>query len=252
MAAGAPPGGLELHHEPAYRGDAEAPRWIRVPGFATRIRVPGRRGQRVLATVVLGLGLGLTGVATAGLVAAGHDRYVLAAAERPAAPVPAPHGPWAAPPVAAAPRVPPPVFLTIPVIGVRTRLIRLGLTASGGLRPPRTTTVAGWYTGSPPPGAIGAAVIAGHVDSYTGPGIFFELRRLRPGDRIYVRQAGGRTAVFAVVSVRRYLKARFPVPRVYGPVPTPQLRLITCGGVFDPARGSYLSDIVVNATMIAG
>jgi sortase (surface protein transpeptidase) len=239
---------LQLHHEPPYLELPTAPTRVRVPGFALRVRVPGPRVQRMLAVAVLALGLGLTAAATAGLLTAGPGRYVLAAAARPA---PTPRGPWAmAPPQTAAPRVPAPVFLTIPAIGVRTHLIRLGLTRSGGLQAPRTTAVAGWYTNSPPPGAVGAAVIGGHVDSYVGPGIFFTLRLLRPGDRIYVRQAGGRTAVFAVYSVRHYLKSRFPTARVYGPAPTPQLRLITCGGTFDPARGSYLSNVVVYATMI--
>jgi Sortase domain len=242
--------GLELHHEPPYLGDVHVPTRVRVPGLALRVRVPSPRMQRMLAVVVLAIGLGITAVATAGLLTAGHGRYVLAVAARPG---PAPRGPWAvAPAGTATPRVPPPVSLTIPAIGVRTRLIRLGLTAAGTLQAPHTTAVAGWYTGSPPPGAIGTSVIGGHVDSYLGPGIFFTLRLLRPGDRIYVQQAGGRLAVFRVFSVRHYLKARFPTSAVYGPVPTPQLRLITCGGTFDPARGSYLSNVVVYAAMITG
>src|SRR5579875_2109551 len=65
-----------------------------------------------------------------------------------------------------------PVSLEIPAIGVRTRLVRLGLTAAGALQVPASTAVAGWYTGSPRPGEAGAAVIAGHVDSYLGPGVF--------------------------------------------------------------------------------
>jgi hypothetical protein len=245
---------LDWHHEPPFREMPEAPAWLRVPGLGTRIRLPQRRAQRMLACVVLVLGVAVTGAATAGLVnAVHHARYVLAAAHAPVRPLPAPHGPWAvAPPPAAAPRVPPPVSLTIPAIGVRTRLIRLGLTSSGALRPPRTTHVAGWYAGSPAPGATGSSVIAGHVDSYLGPGVFFRLRLLHRGDRIYVRQRGGRVAVFRVSTVRRYAKARFPTPAVYGAAPTPQLRLITCGGTFDRATGSYLSNVVVYAAMVKG
>jgi sortase (surface protein transpeptidase) len=107
--------------------------------------------------------------------------------------------------------------------------------------------VAGWYTGSPPPGAIGPAVIAGHIDSYRGPGVFFRLRELRPPDRVYVRRADGTLAIFRVTSVRTYPKDRFPTAAVYGPAPGAQLRLVTCGGVFDPGRRSYLSNVVVYA-----
>jgi hypothetical protein len=144
------------------------------------------------------------------------------------------------------------VSLIIPAIGLRTRLIRLGVTPSGGLQVPSSTAVAGWYTGSPRPGAIGPAVIAGHIDSYRGPGVFFRLHQLRRPDRVYVRRSDGTLAVFLVTSVRSYLKDHFPTAAVYGPVPGAQLRLITCGGIFDPGRRSYLSNVVVYAVAAPG
>jgi sortase (surface protein transpeptidase) len=166
-------------------------------------------------------------------------------------PGPALAGAVAAPPRPIGPaRVARPVYLAIPVIGVRTRLIRLGLTARGALQVPASTAVAGWYTGSPRPGQVGSAIIAGHIDSYRGPGVFFRLRLLRPGDHVYVRQAGGKVAVFRVYATGSYAKDHFPTQRVYGPAPDPELRLITCGGTFDPATGSYLSNVVVYATQI--
>jgi LPXTG-site transpeptidase (sortase) family protein len=176
-------------------------------------------------------------------------------ADRPAWPaarvLAVPTGPIAAVPRPNAPPVAVPVALTIPSIGVQTPLIRLGLTASGTLQVPPTASVAGWYTGSPRPGAIGSAVIAGHIDSYLGPGIFFRLDLLRPGDRVYVRRADGTLAVFRVTSVQMYAKDQFPTSTVYGPAPDPELRLITCGGVFDPALRSYLSNVVVYGTEIS-
>jgi len=56
-------------------------------------------------------------------------------------------------------------------------------------------------------------------------------------------------AVFTVTSVRTYAKDQFPTAAVYGPVPDAELRLITCGGVFDRSTGSYLSNVVVFARM---
>jgi hypothetical protein len=159
----------------------------------------------------------------------------------------------AAAPLSAAARqqVARPVELIIPAIGVRTALIRLGITAAGALQVPPVTTVAGWFTDSPRPGEIGSSVIAGHVDSDLGPGVFFRLRLLRPAARIYVRRADGTLAVFRVTAVRAYRKDRFPAAAVYGPVPDPQLRLITCGGTFDPALHSYLSNVVVYAVAVS-
>lgn len=144
----------------------------------------------------------------------------------------------------------PPVALQIPAIGVRTRLVPLGITQQGTLQVPSSPSVAGWYTGSPQPGEIGSSIIAGHIDSYLGPGVFFRLRELHPGDRIYVLQADGRSAVFRVTAVHQYPKAHFPAAAVYGPVPDAELHLITCGGTFDYATRSYLSNIVVYSTEV--
>jgi hypothetical protein len=161
-----------------------------------------------------------------------------------------PLGTPAPPPTYATLTAAPPVALEIPAIGVRTRLIRLGLTRQGTLQVPSSPYVAGWYAGSPRPGEIGSSIIAGHIDSYLGPGIFYRLRELHPGNRIYVRQADGRTAVFQITEVHQYLKAHFPAAAVYGPVPDAELHLITCGGTFDYATHNYLSNVVVYSTEV--
>jgi hypothetical protein len=145
---------------------------------------------------------------------------------------------------------PRPVALIIPAIGVQTPLVTLGRTAAGVLQVPATTAVAGWYTGSPRPGELGAAVIAGHVDSLLGPGVFFRLRLLRAGDLVLVRRADRSLAAFRVFAVRTYAKARFPTGAVYGPVPAAELRLVTCGGTFDYATGHYLSNVIVFAIAV--
>lgn len=200
--------------------------------------------SRQAALLVLGAGLIVAGAGAAGL-ALTRQPVMAHYAATPA--LPAPTGPIAAAPQERSAQVSLPVALTIPSIGVQTSLIRLGLTASGALQVPPSTAVAGWYTGSPRPGAIGSAVIAGHVDSHVGPGIFFRLSSLRPGDRAYVRRADGTLAVFRVTVVRQFPKDGFPTSAVYGPTPDAELRLITCGGTFDPGLRSYLGNTVVYA-----
>ena len=143
-----------------------------------------------------------------------------------------------------------PVRLTIPAIGVRTSLIHLGLQADGSLQVPSSTAVAGWYTGSPRPGAVGASVIAGHVDSSTGPAVFYWLRDLKPGERVYVSRSDRTVASFRVTLVRSYPKDSFPASAVYGPAPDAELRLITCGGTFDSSTGHYLSNVIAYATLV--
>ena len=160
--------------------------------------------RRPAAAAVLGCGLLAVGGGAGGLVLLTGPLAHHAISPRPVAhPGPPPAGAVVAPPRPLGPaRVARPVYLSIPVIGGHTRLVRLGLTAQGTLQVPASTSVAGWYTGGPRPGQVGSAVIAGHIDSYLGPGVFFRLRLLRPGDRVYVRQAGGTLAVFRVYAAQ--------------------------------------------------
>ena len=205
---------------------------------------------RLLSASMLGAGLLAAGAGTAGLVvASASPASAVRLAPKPS-PVAAPSGRAVAPVwLETVRQTPRPVFLTIPAIGVRAQIINLGLNPNGTLQVPRTTTVVGWYTGSPRPGATGSAIIAGHVDSRSGPGVFFWLRAMRPGERVYVRRADGTLAVFTVTAVRMYPKDRFPTAAVYGPVPDAELRLITCGGTFDYSTRSYLSNVVVYARL---
>jgi LPXTG-site transpeptidase (sortase) family protein len=224
---------------------------IRIRPLVASARAGRRAGilsRKRFAALALVAGLLVTGAGTAGLVMA---RRPVAAHWGAIAALPAPVGPIAGVVRSQDAKIPLPVALTIPAIGVQTNLIHLGLTATGALQVPSSTAVAGWYTGSPRPGAIGPAVIAGHIDSYAGPGIFFHLSQLRPGDHVYVRRADGTLAVFRVTAVRSYAKDRFPTLAVYGPTPDAELRLITCGGTFDPQLRSYLSNTVVYAVQVS-
>ena len=147
-----------------------------------------------------------------------------------------------------------PVAVTIPTIGVQSKLLHLGRNKDGTIAVPSLTTSAGeaaWYRYSVTPGQIGTAVIEGHVDSHQGPAVFFRLGALRPGNRINVTLADGITAVFRVTGVREYAKDKYPANTVYAPANYAALRLITCGGGFDPATGRYLSSVVVFASLVS-
>jgi sortase (surface protein transpeptidase) len=203
--------------------------------------------------VLLAAGLLVVAGGTAGLLLTRHGTPALRPPALGVNAVPAPTNTIVAPPPSAQPRpVSRPVALTIPLIGVQTKLMYLGLTSDGELQVPPLSmvAVAGWYTGSPRPGAIGSAIIVGHIDSHNGPGVFWRLSTLRRGDKIYVERANGTLVEFRVTSVQTYLKDHFPTEDVYGPVPDPELRLITCGGTFDYATGHYLSNIVVYAAEV--
>ncbi len=237
--------------------DPPAPSWGQVLattfGLWTSRHLPWlrRSPRRRLALTALAAGLLTVTIGTAGLATAALSPARAAPLPARPAPVPAPSGRTALPAsLSTSPQTATPVWLSVPALGIRkTSLVNLGLQRNGALQVPSSTAVAGWFTGSPRPGAIGAAVIAGHVDSRSGPGIFFWLRILRPGDRVYVGRADGTMAVFTVTEVRKFAKDQFPTAAVYGPAPDAELRLITCGGVFDRSLGSYLSNVVVFARL---
>ena len=144
---------------------------------------------------------------------------------------------------------PVPVRVNIPRIGVTSSLDRLGRAPDGTVEVPSRWEVAGWYAPGPRPGDPGSAVVLGHVDSKRGPAIFYRLRELRRGDEIRIGRADGSTARFAVDRVEQYPKDRFPTDDVYYPTLTPTLRLVTCGGSFDPTAGHYRSNLIVFATL---
>lgn len=145
-----------------------------------------------------------------------------------------------------------PVRLRIPSIGVDSELMDLGLQADGSLEVPPDGFPAGWYTGAPTPGELGPAIIAGHVDWDGQPGVFYDLRDLRPGDDIAVTREDGSTARFRVTRVEQFAKDAFPTQAVYGDLDHAGLRLITCGGAFDRAMRSYDDNLVVFAELVGG
>jgi hypothetical protein len=148
----------------------------------------------------------------------------------------------------------PPVAVSIPAIGVKSKLLHLGLNKDGTIQVPDLFTSANeaaWYKYSATPGQIGTSVIEGHVDGYGGPAVFYRLGALRPGNRVNVTLADGITAVFRVTGVREYLKDKYPANSIYAPANFAALRLITCGGGFDAVTGHYLSSVVVYASLVS-
>ncbi|RLK13425.1 sortase family protein [Micromonospora sp. M71_S20] len=147
-----------------------------------------------------------------------------------------------------------PTTIAIPRIGVDAAIMPLGTNPDGTVQVPplERAQLAGWYEPGPSPGEIGNAVIVGHVDSAAiGPAVFFSLGALQPGDTITVTREDGQQATFTVESVKAYPKTEFPTEQVYGPSDRPGLRVVTCGGTFDQAAGSYPDNVVVFASMPA-
>jgi sortase (surface protein transpeptidase) len=142
-----------------------------------------------------------------------------------------------------------PVRIEIPKIHVDSALQRLGKEPDDTVAVPTGWDVAGWYALGPRPGDPGSAVILGHVDSTTGPAVFYRLRELRPGDEIVITRVDGSRVRFVVERIATYPKQRFPTDEVYYPTLKPTLRLVTCGGSFDFSTGHYRANVIVFATI---
>lgn len=144
-----------------------------------------------------------------------------------------------------------PVAVEIPAIGASSDLVALGLDAGGVLEVPPVDQPgqAGWFAEGVTPGAVGPAVVVGHVsgrvDGVTAEGVFARLDELIPGDDVLIDTAAGDRQRWVVTAVEEHPKDEFPTAAVYGDTAGPALRLVTCGGDFDPAAGSYRSNVVV-------
>lgn len=159
-------------------------------------------------------------------------------------------------PGSAEPSSPPPVplprsratSLRIPSLGIDAPVVGVGLDDDRQLRTPPVDKprLVGWYEDGPTPGESGTAVAVGHRDTMTGAAVFAALGQVEPGSRIEARRADGRTAVYTVDRVRVFDKSRFPDKEVYGPARRPELRVITCGGLYTRRTG-YSSNVVVFA-----
>ncbi|MBE1488765.1 class F sortase [Plantactinospora soyae] len=145
-----------------------------------------------------------------------------------------------------------PVKLAIPSIDVRAPVHRVGLADDGSIAVPALDrhNEAGWYERGPTPGQFGPAIIVGHADTRTGPSVFHDLVKLRPGAKIEVTRQDRSVAIFEVNSVEHFDKGKLPVERVYGDYGRPWLRLITCGGRWIGGGTGYSDNIIAFASLV--
>ncbi|WP_406497149.1 class F sortase [Streptomyces sp. NBC_00846] len=142
-----------------------------------------------------------------------------------------------------------PTRLQIPSLAVNAPFTGLVVGADGRLTPPPANdpNMVGWFKHGVTPGERGAAIVAGHVDTMTGPAVFLQLQFLKPGATVDIIRADGSVATFKVDSVETFSKANFPDKRVYSDTPSAQLRLITCGGAYNKTVKDYEDNVVAFA-----
>jgi sortase (surface protein transpeptidase) len=144
-----------------------------------------------------------------------------------------------------------PQRIDIPQLGLQAPVVTRGLDARGAVDPPPLDQpgVVGWYGAGAAPGAAGPALMVGHVDTETRPAVFYKLSTLQPGETVRVFRSDGRIARFTIDDVRVLPRDGFDARQAYGPHEPgrAELRLLTCGGTFDRADGTYTANVVVSA-----
>lgn len=155
---------------------------------------------------------------------------------------------------AAAERLPAsrPVSLVVPSIKVAAPVAPVGQAADGSVDVPPLSrhNETGWYDRGPTPGEPGRAIIVGHVDTKSGPSVFYHLHELKPGNRIEVTRSDRSVVIFRVDTVEHFDKSHLPADRVYGDEGPPGLRLITCGGEWIGGRTGYADNVIAFASLV--
>jgi LPXTG-site transpeptidase (sortase) family protein len=143
-----------------------------------------------------------------------------------------------------------PVSIEIPAIKVKTDIEQVGTLKDGRMDVPKNTDNVGWYRPGTMPGAPGNAVLAGHVDDLTSPAVFYDLHKLKKGDKIIVKDQDGQTLSFEVYDQKTFPRLDAPIEDIFGFSYASTLNLITCSGAFDPETTERAERTVVYSKLI--
>jgi LPXTG-site transpeptidase (sortase) family protein len=142
-----------------------------------------------------------------------------------------------------------PQSIEIPAIGVKAEIENVGRIENGQMGVPEGMDTVGWFEPGPLPGERGNAVMAGHVDSKTGPAVFYKLDQLKKGDEIIVKSADGESKTFVVTGMESYPRKDAPVEDIFDFSYSSNLNLITCTGDFDRQAKTHEERLVVYTSL---
>jgi sortase A len=150
--------------------------------------------------------------------------------------------------------VPPdlPRYISIPSIGVHAIVGAVGLTRVGAIGTPDNVYNTDWYDRSSKPGQLGAALIDGHVSSWTTDGVFYNIKKLVAGDKIQIQLGNGSLINYSVVKSQIYPNTDVNISAALSSVNpnVPGLNLITCTGDVIKGTNEFNERIVVFAQQV--
>ncbi|MGE6575107.1 class F sortase [Paenibacillus xylanexedens] len=143
-----------------------------------------------------------------------------------------------------------PVRICIPTVQMSTKLVPVGLQLDGRLGVPESSLLAGYFKDGVMPGEPGNALIAGHVDDYKGPGVFYPLKKLKPDALVFLFDAEHRYLTFRVEQVEAYFTKEAPLDRIFGDTNDSRLNLITCTGIYNRNKKEHEQRLVVYTRLL--
>lgn len=144
-----------------------------------------------------------------------------------------------------------PATIEIPAINVKAQIEQVGTLKDGRMDVPKDPDNVGWYEPGTLPGAPGNAVLAGHVDDLTSPAVFYDLHKLKNGDKIFVTDTEGQTLTFEVYDQKTFPRLDAPIEEIFGFSFASTLNLITCSGDYDPKTTERAERTVIYTKLVA-
>jgi LPXTG-site transpeptidase (sortase) family protein len=139
-----------------------------------------------------------------------------------------------------------PVRLRIPGINVDTAIEDARITSDGRMDVPAGSINVAWFALGPHPGDEGSAVIGGHFGIDNGvPKVFFNLNKLKAGDKVYIEDDRGDIITFEVKSIKLFDRDADATTVFTSNDSLSHLNLITCEGVWNQVNDSYPQRLVV-------
>lgn len=135
--------------------------------------------------------------------------------------------------------------IIIPSLQVKAIVEPVGVLENGQMAVPKDTEQTGLLSPGYLPGELGNAVIDGHVDNYTGPAVFFYLKKLKPNDQVILKDKTGRQLTFLVESTEIVTPHQVSIDKVFGPSAEPRLNLITCTGKYSRKKQEHEARLIV-------
>lgn len=137
----------------------------------------------------------------------------------------------------------PPVKVKLPGY-LEATVLPVATGADGQLQVPKVSDVGWWAAGAAPGAAGGTVLLAGHVDTTHGLGVFASLSGVPVGAKVAVTAGDGDVHWYRIVARRTYKQTALPADLFHGAV-KPRLALVTCTGLFDHRTRRYSDNLVL-------